>query len=803
MKDEQLTREELLSEVRRLSERLRELESSDSWSPVVEDELRQSERYRLLIETIPHAIEEIDRSGKITFGNSAYFQLMGYEQQHIIGKRIWEFVESAEEKDRLRNHLAMLLRDQPTPTPYFQRNRTKDGRIVDFKVDWNYRRDKMGRVQGFISVLSDITERSQALHQLNKERNKIQSYLDIASAIVLSLNSGGEVTLANKKLRETLGMKQEDLVGKNWFENFLPKRFRGLVDNVFTQMMAGETEPVEYFENPILTSTGEERLIAWHNVLLTDDTGKPVGTLSSGLDITEKQQALEALSQSEEKYRTLFRESTDAILIIHPDGKIIDANPSCCLLFGSEQHEVVGSDVHQFYRNPEDLDLFRKEAERNGFVRDFDWRVRRKDGSLRLCLLTSSAWLDSDGATIGYFCIARDITESKRLEEQLLQSQKMEAVGILAGGIAHDFNNLLHVMLGYTDIALSELQEGQAGYRELQQVTRAAVTAAELTEGLLTFSRRVESKLRPVNVNLQILQIAKMLQRTIPKMINIELNLADNLRTVTADPGQMQQVILNLAVNAKDAMPNGGDLIVATKNIYLDEEYCRTHLGTKSGDYVLLTVTDTGTGMDKKTLEHVFEPFFTTKDTGKGTGLGLSIVYGMVKNHDGNILCYSEPGEGTTFKIYLPAIVASGQRAEPAMIKAIPVGSETILLVDDEDAVRRLGEQILSKFGYTVLTAGNGLEGLDVYRRERDRIALVILDLIMPKMSGAECLKEILTIDPQAKVIVASGYAANGQIVQAIEDGAKASIQKPYGAQSLVELVRRILDDESRDQDSG
>ncbi|MFC1835017.1 PAS domain S-box protein [Thermodesulfobacteriota bacterium] len=535
---------------------------------------------------------------------------------------------------------------------------------------------------------------------------------------------------------------------------------------------------------------------SWRNSLLFDSHGDPVGTLSSGEDVTERKRAEAALRDSEERYRNLFEQSTDAILIVRPGGEMIDANPSCAELFGAPREEIVGSNVLQYYWNPEDRTEFRSRIDKDGFTREFDWLIRRKDGTQRSCLLNSATWKDGQGAVLGYLSISRDVTESKRLEEQLLQSQKMEAVGTLSGGIAHDFNNLLQVIQGYADMALLDIGKNDSGQAELLEIKLAARSAAELTQGLLTFSRQVESRLRPVNLNRELEQVAKMLKRTIPKMISVELELAEGLCPIKADPAQLQQVVMNLAVNARDAMPDGGKITVETTNVVLDEDYCKAHLDTKPGTYVMLAVSDSGLVMGTETLERIFEPFFTTKAPGKGTGLGLAIVFGIVKSHGGNIICHSEPESGTTFKILLPAMTKEKEIDELRQLDTVVGGQETILLVDDEVAVRTVGTRILSRFGYSVLTAGDAREALSIFKKEKKRISMVILDLIMPEIGGRECMAEMMKIDPTVKVLIASGYAADGRIDEALEEGATAAIRKPYEVLQMLEIVRRVLDRE-------
>jgi CheY-like chemotaxis protein/two-component sensor histidine kinase len=313
---------------------------------------------------------------------------------------------------------------------------------------------------------------------------------------------------------------------------------------------------------------------------------------------------------------------------------------------------------------------------------------------------------------------------------------------------------------------------------------------------LLTFSRRLESKLRPVNLNHELDNVVKMLKRTMPKSIEMVFNPEEDIDTVKADPAQIQQVIMNLAVNARDAMPRGGTLTIETENTSLDADYCKTHLEAQEGNYVMVTVSDTGVGMDRNTAKHIFDPFFTTKDPGQGTGLGLAIVYGVIKNHGGNILCYSEPGMGTTFRIYLPVAAGESAVSEEEDPSQLPGGSETILLVDDEEAILSNGEALLSNYGYNAIIANNGKQALEIYRERWEEISLVLLDLIMPRMDGKTLMEEILKINPKARVIIASGYAANGIMEEALEAGAMASLRKPFESAKMLKLVRAALDEE-------
>jgi hypothetical protein len=330
----------------------------------------------------------------------------------------------------------------------------------------------------------------------------------------------------------------------------------------------------------------------------------------------------------------------------------------------------------------------------------------------------------------------------------------MEAVGTLAGGVAHDFNNLLQAVLGYSELMLDRKKESETDYSDLQKIYEAGKRGADLVKSLLTFSRKVETKYVPVDLNQEVTSVRDLMSRTIPKTMNIDLHLKGNLKSIKADPSQIGQILLNLGVNARDAMPDGGTLSIETANIQLDEEYCSAHIDdTTPGQYVLLTVSDTGQGMDKETLSHLFEPLYTTKETGKGTGLGLATVYGIVKQHSGHITCHSKPARGTTFRIYFP--VTEIERDSEAATAKTPIqgGTETILLVDDDQAVRDLGTNFLNRFGYNAITANDGKEALEIYQREGERISLVILDLSMPEMDGKSVWKRFSESTPMQRLL--------------------------------------------------
>jgi PAS domain S-box-containing protein len=510
--------------------------------------------------------------------------------------------------------------------------------------------------------------------------------------------------------------------------------------------------------------------------------------------VAEQERLANSLRESEQRYRALFDESRDGVWWTAPDGTLIEANQAFLQIFGLTKEDAGHWNVTDGYRDPADRTRFRKTILQKGSVEDFDLKLKKKDGTEIDCLLTATLRVNEEAGVVGYQGIIRDITERKKLEQQLLQAQKMEAVGTLAGGIAHDFNNLLTVILGYSELIISEKDERDREYEDLKKVIHAARTAGDMVQQILAFSRKTETKFWPINLNKQVSQLRKMLSRLLPKSIEVEIGLGPDLPTVNADPAQIDQILINLAVNARDAMPNGGRLTIETRAVVLDNEYCIAHIEASRGLHALITVSDTGTGIDKASSDRIFEPFYTTKKPGQGTGLGLAMVYGIVKAHGGHITVHSEPGAGTSFEIYLPAHQVE---TEPDVAKSSQFGAfgdGTILLADDEELVRSLGQRILERTGYKILTAGNGREALEIYRQNKDEISLVILDLIMPVMDGKQCLDEILKINPQAKVLIASGYSPDGATKEILEGRAQGLVNKPYEIKQMVKSVREALD---------
>ncbi len=636
----------------------------------------------------------------------------------------------------------------------------------------------------------EITERKRIEETLKESEAKLKAMLESLGDHMSMMDKELNIIWANKTAKQVFG---EDIIGKKCYEAYHRREKPCEPYPCLTLKVFADGE-IHKHNTQVIDKEGKTRYFhCTASAALKDKDGKPAAVIEISRDITECRQAVE------ERIRlaTAVEQAAESVIISDRQGTIQYVNPAFELLSGFTREDIVGKNFRVLKSDKHDESFYRKMWETITKGEAWAGRIsnRMKDGSLREFETTISPIRDNTGAIVNFVSVNRDVTQEVALEAQLLHAQKMEAVGTLAGGIAHDFNNLLQVIRGYTEVLLNALNKDHSGYEQLQKIHRSAKRGAELTRQLLTFSRKVQSERRPLDLNQEVKLVKNLLKRTIPKMIEIELHLNEAPAIVSADPIQVEQALMNLAVNAMDAMPEGGKLVMETEKVILDERFCKTHLGAKPGEYILLSISDTGHGMNREMLEHVFEPFYTTKEVGKGTGLGLAMVYGIVKNHEGYILCYSEPNTGTTFKIYLPALEQDGHwRKMSDREHYIRGGNETILLVDDEDYIRELGTELLTDAGYKVITATDGENGLEIYRKQLQRIDLVILDLVIPGMGGKRCYEEILKINPRAKILIVSGYSADGPGKEALEAGARGFVGKPFDVSHMLDTVREILD---------
>jgi two-component system, cell cycle sensor histidine kinase and response regulator CckA len=763
-----------------------------------EDALRDSEeRFRILSESSPIGIFHTDTEGSVLYLNDCWCSITGMKRQDALGFG-WVSAIHPDDKPRVMKDWTQCLEQNKGYNGEFRFvNDAGESRWVLTQTSPIY--SSTGDITGHVGANEDITERKVAEKALQKERDRAQEYLDIARVMIVALNDRGEVTLINKKGCELLGYQDNELIYKNWFKHCLPAQMREDVLHVFSLLMSGEVQPVEYYENIVVTKQGEERLVAWNNNILTNEEGCITGILSSGEDITERKQAEESLARAQKERLRMFNLIPDMLAIADSkSGYLTQVNPVWSHVLGYSEEELLSRPLFEFI-HPDDHAETTAEMQKqiSGIsTYRFENRYRCADGSYRLL-----EWHATPADEQGFlYATARDVTKYKQdeearrdLEHQLQQAQKMESIGRLAGCIAHDYNNALGVMMGNAELLKDKYQDTSSFEgRAINQIIQGAKRGADLTAQLLGFAR--SGKYHPValDINDTIREVVTVSEKIFEKNIAVDYDLEESLRSVNADKNQMHQVLTNLLINAKDAMPSGGTLLFKTDRAFLHKASVTSMPELSTGEYVRIAVSDTGTGMSKDVVEKIFEPFYTTKGIGKGTGLGLAMVYGIVNNHGGNILCESEPGVGTTFILLLPVSDDEEEVNEKIVEKPI-MGEATILLADDEPGMRDALKRMLEKLGYTVMTAEDGVETVSIYTSRQDSIDLVLLDMIMPNMAGADTYQELRKLNQNVKVLIISGYSQDERANKILEEGVLGFLQKPFQLYELSKTVSEAL----------
>jgi PAS domain S-box-containing protein len=752
-----------------------------------EEQLKQEREFTdAVIRSVPGLLYLYDESGRLVRWNTQHEELTGYSAEEMRGMHVLDWFGKHEPDTAL---IAQRVQEVMTKgRGEAEANLiTKDGRAVPFYFT-GVRLTIAGRPY-FTGVGIDITERKKAEEALRQSEGTLRTLLQAAPIGIGQVSADRTLGWTNQVLCSMLGYSGEELAGES---------ARILYENEEEFLRVGREKHPEVIRHG--TGSVETRFQrkdgSVFDVLLSSSSVSP-GDLSHGMvftamDITERKR----WEQQMKRLGAAVESAGETIVVTDSAGSIIYVNPTFEEITGYSRQEALGKNPRILKSGKHDRAFYREMWDT--LLAGQVWRGRftnkRKDGTLFEETGTISPIKDKRSRIVNYVAVKRDVTGEAMLQKQLLHAQKMEAIGTLAGGMAHDFNNLLQAILGYSDLLLMKKGPGDPDRKKLEVIQHAARDGADLVSRILTFSRKAESRARPIDLNEEIRKAQELLRRTLPRMIEIELLLAKNLQIVDADPAQVEQILLNLAINAQHAMPNGGKLLIETSNVSLSDEYLQTHLEAQPGHYVLLTVSDTGVGIEPTVLDRIFEPFFTTKTNGEGTGLGLSMVHGIVAQHGGYIRCYSEIGRGTSFKIYFP--VSAGELiSDMTLTREMPAfGTETILLVDDDDRIREMGRQMIEMGGYKVLVARSGEEALEMYAAQRDEISVVILDLIMPGMGGNRCLEELLRTDPDIRVLVASGYSSNGLSKNDKGSGARGFVKKPYDAKDILTAIRRVLD---------
>ena len=743
--------------------------------------------YRLLFERNPQPMWVLDvESSSFLAVNLTAIEQYGYSQDEFLRMTVLD-IHPPEDIPAL---LAIFANQEVRFRKSKWKHRKKDGSVIDVEIlshdlDWS------GRPARLV-LATDISERLRAGQNLRRKELDLAEAQRIAHVGSYDLDLSNLNEIENNRLHwsdenfRVFGYEpgQIEVTGATFLNAVHPEDKERVQREINKGLRETDSIPLDY---RIVRPDGNIRFIhSQSNVIRDASTHRPIRLLGIAQDVTKTKKA-------EEKFYKAFHANPEPMTIAtFADGRFLDVNESFLRVTGHSRQDIIGrtSQDIQFWKSPEDRARFIEPLEKQGRARDLEISFLTKFGEERTALDSADlVELDGEKCIIAIF---KDITERKSLEKQLRQAQKMEAIGQLSGGIAHDFNNLLGVIIGYSEILEERLAPDDRLQKNVKEIKKAGKRAASLTRQLLAFSRQQVLESKILDLNAIVSNVEKMLGRLIGENIDLTCTLGSDLWNVKADQGQIEQVILNLAVNARDAMPRGGRLTIATANVDLNEDYARLHPPQKPGQYVLLSVSDTGIGMDATTQAHIFEPFFTTKEKGKGTGLGLSTVYGVVRQSDGHIWVYSEPGLGTTFKIYMPRTVdlAGGEQPTAELATALR-GRETILLVEDEEPLRELTCNLLIEHGYNVLSAERPDKALEIVRHQRGPIHLLLTDMVMPGMSGLDLAQKLAPAMPELKVVYMSGYT--GFTHPDLFDSTATILFKPIPRSALLRKVREVL----------
>jgi PAS domain S-box-containing protein len=790
-----------------LEKRIQRLENVEHKFKINEENLRETEdRYRAVAEDMPGLICSYLPDGEITFVNKAYCNYFGKTFEELVGTNFLSLIPESE-RGAVMDNISALEIESPT--------QSHEHKVIAPNGDirwqsWTNRAlfDDQGRAVGYQSIGIDITERKQVEEALRKERNRAQKLLDIASVMFIAIDAKGEVILVNQKGRAVLGYEQKAIIGKNWFDNFLPESIKDQTKTVFNRLMVGDTEPIEYYENPVLTKIGEERIIAWYNTILTDNEGNTVGTLSSGEDITERKRAEVAL---QEAYRIINRSKAVAFLWKNAEGWPVEfVSDNVKELFGYKAEDfTLGKIAYADVVHPHDLERVGKEVTtysaeegREEFTHD-PYRVVTKDGEFKWVDDMTFIRRDEKGEITHFEGIVLDVSERVRaerekesLQDKLQRSQKMESLGLLAGGVAHDLNNVLSGIVSYPELILMDLPEDSKFRKPIETINESGHRATAIVQDLLTMARGVATPKEPLNLNDIVNDYLnspefKKLEHFHPT-VKVNTCLDTDLLNMDGSQLHIRKVVMNLVSNASEAIGDSGNVIISTTNRYLDRPQ-RGYDVVNIGEYVVLSVSDNGSGISSDDLDRIFEPFYTKKVMGRsGTGLGLAVVWNTVQDHKGYIDVVSDKS-GTTFELYFPVTrdeLSGNDSLIP--IEDYKGSGETILVVDDVESQREISCKMLDALGYKTQAVSSGQEAV-AYLKE-NTLDLLLLDMIMdPGINGRETYERIIEFHPNQKAIIVSGFAETDEVKETQKLGAGRYIRKPLTLEKIGLAIKEEL----------
>jgi len=741
-----------------------------------------------------------DKQGKITLFNPAFEKLTGYRADQMLGQSVLVLFPEEYREDfsqKLKKTLeGQSWEEEEVPI------RCENGQhvICLWSAATIFASDDKSTIAN-IAQGEDITERKQPDEMIKKSHFELDQILETAADGIWIIERDFTVIRVNDTMARIVGLKKEDIVGKKCYE-VLRLEFCRTEKCPLTRILSGEN----YVESETEVRRVDGSTIHCLEVskpYLNPD-GKLIGIIDDFRDITELKHLNGKLETAKSYVENIIANFLDTLIVTNPDGTIRTINQATLDLLEYSKEELIGKPVGMIFAEEEEEEEVVKpfftgtleELTKRGVLRNYELTYVTKSGRRIPMSFNASVMRNEKGEIMGLVAGAKDISKLKETEAQLRQSQKMEAIGQLAGGVAHDFNNMLTVILGYVDFALNTLKEDNPLYQYLKEVQKAAERAAKLTSQLLLFSRQQTMKMEPLNINSVIQDLSRMLEPLIGEDIALNITLEPNIWTVRANASSIEQVIMNLIVNARDAMPDGGKILIKTENIHVDEEYCKKYTYARPGRFILLSLQDTGIGMTQDVKEKIFDPFFTTKGTGKGTGMGLSVIYGIVKKHEGWINVESSPGEGAIFRIYLPAASVKQEKKKEVSVsfeEELIGRGERILLVEDDESLRNFSIRMLSENGYRVFVAADSREAIDIFKKEKGHFDLILSDVILPDESGPVLANKLLKIKPELRFLFVSGYDDEKMDSRIIKEGGYPFLNKPYLLPDLLKAMKKAM----------
>ncbi len=776
------------------------MDMTDSGNNTPNAVYESEEKYRLIFDNSPLGLLHFNKKGVITACNDIFVNIIGSSRKVLIGLDMMKLPDKklvAAVKESLKGHHQYYEDDYHSVTAE---------KVTPIRGLFTAIKDCDGHFLGGMGIIEDITDRKQAEKALQKSEEKYKFLIENANDIIWTFDIATMTyTFISKSAERILGYSVDEVTGKTLDDVFSPETKEKVMAG-FRSIAAGDAGSDQILmDAEHITKNGTRVWMEINARVKRDETGTPVAFTGVTRDITRRRKAEADLQESEERYRGIFENVQDVYYETSFDGTILEISPSIGNVSNGQYNrkDLIGRSMLDFYANTEERNTLLAALQVRGSVTGFEISLQNKDGKIIPCSLSSRLWRDAHGNPEKIIGMMRDNTERHRadierekLQAQLIQAQKMESVGRLAGGVAHDFNNMLSIVLGYTEMAMEKADPDQQSIlADLEEIRDAAERSADLTRQLLAFARKQTITPKVLDLNKTVTEMLNMLRRLIGEDINLIWNPSKELWPVKLDPGQVSQILANLCVNARDAIHGVGKISVETANITMDEKSCTDHAGLVPGQYVSLVLKDDGCGMDRETADKIFEPFFTTKEMGKGTGLGLATVYGIVKQNKGFIYVCSEPGQGSVFTMYLPRYIEQSEKSGQRQ-PAIPVvhGSETILLVEDEPAILKMGKMMLERLGYRVLAAVTPGAALELAEKHAGEIHLLMTDVVMPEMNGRDLAKKLLSLYPDLKRLFMSGYTADVIAHQGVLDEGIHFIRKPFSKNELAVKIREVLE---------